>query len=475
MEQSLTFDDVLLLPGYSKILPKDVSLKTKLTKKISLNIPLISAAMDTVTEYETAVSMAQQGGIGIIHKNMSIAEQAAQVKKVKRKEFLIVTDPVTVSPDTTLAKLKELKIKKGVSTFPVLKNNKVVGIITSRDVEFVSDLNKKVKNFMTKKVVSVKSKISTKKAKQLLQKHKIEKLLIIDSKKRLKGLITASDIEKTEMFPDAAKDSKGRLLVGAAVGPMDDERAKALVAADADVIVIDTAHGHSKNVISAVKRFKKKFKVQIIAGNVATGQGAKALMKAGADAVKIGVGPGAICTTRIISGVGVPQISAIKECVKAVKGKIPVIADGGIKYSGDITKALATGANSVMTGSLFAGCDETPGEIIYMNNRKFKQYRGMGSISAMKKGSKDRYGQKHVIEEKKLVPEGIEGTVPYKGKISEIIFQMLGGLRAGMGMTGSENIEQLRKKTKMVQITQASLQESHPHSVQITSQSPNYP
>jgi len=475
MEKGLTFDDVLLLPAKSSVLPKDVSLRTRLTKRIELNIPLLSAAMDTVTEANTAIAIAREGGMGIIHKNMDVERQAAEVAKVKRSESLVVRDPLTVKPGMTLLEIMELKEQHGYSSFPVVEKGKLVGMLTKRDFRFESDFKKKVRELMTRDVITVHKEISTGEARKILHRHKIEKLPIVSKDGKLKGLITSTDIEKREKYPNAVKDKKGRLLVGAAVGPRDDARTELLLEEDCDAIVIDTAHGHSKNVIEAVKRFKKKFDTQIIAGNVATAQATKDLIAAGADAIKVGVGPGAICTTRIISGVGVPQVTAIRECSQATRGKVPIIADGGIRYSGDITKALASGADAVMLGSLFAGCDETPGKVIYLNNRKYKQYRGMGSVGAMQRGSKDRYFQSHVSRKDKLVPEGIEGIVPYKGLVSEMVYQLLGGLRSGMGLVGATDIPCLKRKAKMVEITAASLKESHPHDIKITEEAPNYP
>jgi len=474
MEKALTFDDVLLVPAFSSVLPRDVSLKTRLTKGISLNIPLVSAAMDTVTESGTAIAIAREGGIGVIHKNLTIEAQAMEVRRVKRSESLIVREPITVSPDLSLKQLHGLREKSGYSSFPVVKEKKLIGLVTKRDYRFEENLKKKVSELMTKNPVTIGKELSEKEAKKVLQKYKIEKLPIVNSKGELQGIITGADIDKREKYPNANTDKRRRLMVAAAIGPRDDDRAKRLLQEECDALVIDTAHGHSKNVIDAVKRIKKKLDCEIIAGNVATGKGALALAGAGADAVKIGVGPGAICTTRVISGVGVPQVSAITECAKAVKGRVPVIADGGIRYSGDITKALAAGADSVMIGSLFAGCEETPGKTIFFNNRKFKQYRGMGSIGAMQRGSKDRYAQAHVKDKGKLVPEGIEGMVPYKGYVGEVVFQLLGGLRSGMGLCGAESIAELRK-ARVVEITEASLKESHPHGIKITEEAPNYP
>jgi IMP dehydrogenase len=475
-ELSLTFDDVLLLPGASDILPKDVNLQTRLSKRIKLNIPLLSAAMDTVTESETAIAIARQGGLGVVHRNMGIEEQAAEVEKVKRSEFLIINNPICVQLNDSLEKIMQLVKATKVKSFPVTESGKVVGIITSRDMLFETDLRKKAADIMTKNVITIDHQPSVEEAKALLHQHRVEKLPIVDKEKRLVGMVTATDIRKQEKFPEAAKDKAGRLMVAAAVGPSDDERVEKLLAVDVDAIFIDTAHGHSKMVIDAVKRFKREFKAEVIAGNVATAAAVHDLAAAGADAIKVGVGPGSICTTRIVTGVGVPQFSAVMHCAEAAeKYDIPIIADGGVKYSGDITKAIAAGASSVMIGSIFAGCDETPGRTIFLNNRKFKQYRGMGSVGAMEQGSRERYSQGHVDEKSKLVPEGVEGIVPFKGTIAETIFQLLGGLRSGMGMVGAKNIAMLRTKTNFIRITEASLRESHPHDVIITEQSPNYP
>ncbi|MDP2974412.1 MAG: IMP dehydrogenase, partial [Candidatus Diapherotrites archaeon] len=415
-ELALTFDDILLLPGSSDILPKDASLQTRLSKRIKLNIPLLSAAMDTVTESETAIAIARQGGLGVVHRNMGIEEQAAEVEKVKRSEFLIIKNPICVQPNDSLEKIMQLVKSTKVKSFPVTEAGKVVGIITSRDMLFETDLRKKAADIMTKNVITIDHEPSVEEAKALLHKHRVEKLPIVDKEKRLVGMLTATDIRKQEKFPEAAKDKAGRLMVAAAVGPSDDERVAKLLAVDVDAIFIDTAHGHSKMVLDAVKRFKREFKAEVIAGNVATAAAVHDLAAAGADAIKVGVGPGSICTTRIVTGVGVPQFSAVMHCAEAAeKYDIPIIADGGVKYSGDITKAIAAGASSVMIGSIFAGCDETPGRTIFLNNRKFKQYRGMGSVAAMQQGSNERYLQGHVDEKSKLVPEGVEGIVPFKG------------------------------------------------------------
>ncbi|MFH1391154.1 MAG: IMP dehydrogenase [Candidatus Diapherotrites archaeon] len=470
----LTFDDVLLVPAASKVSPGNANLKTKLTKNIPLNIPIISAAMDTVTEYATAIAMAQEGGIGIIHKNMSIEEQASQVEKVKREEYLIVTNPVTISPETTIAQIQVLKKEFNIRSFPVVKEKKLVGIVTNRDLVFEDDPNKKAKELMTTKLITADPKISMEKAKIILHSNRIEKLPLIDSKNHLKGLVTITDIENKQTHPNSNKDNKGRLVVGASVGPKDEKRIKALIEKEVDVLVLDTSHGHRDIVIAAVRKYKKKYKVPIIAGNVATYEGAKALIKAGADAVKVGIGGGAICTTRVIAGVGVPQVTAVMEAARAAKGtRVTIISDGGIKYSGDIVKALAAGADCVMVGSLLAGCEETPGKVVYMNNRKFKQYRGMGSIGAMERGSKERYFQSEVNQTNKLVPEGIEGVVPYKGKIAEVMYQLTGGIKSGMGLTGSKTIAELKTK-KLIKITSAGLKEGHPHDITITEEAPNY-
>jgi len=474
-KEALTFDDILLVPGASKVLPKDANLETRISKKLKINIPFISAAMDTVTESRTAIAIAREGGIGIIHKNLDAESQASEVNKVKRSEFLIVSNPLCIGPDDSLQKVFELQKTIGIGSFPVTKNNKLVGIVTQRDIAFESNFAKKVSEIMTKDVISINHEPSADEAKEVLHKHRIEKLPIVNSKGEITGLLTATDIRKQEKFPNSAKDKKGRLLVGAAVGVSDIARIEKLIETDVDVLVVDTAHGHSKGVVEAVKRYKKEFDIQIIAGNVATAEAVEDLAAAGADAVKVGIGPGCICTTRIISGVGVPQFTAVLECSKAAKKyNVPIIADGGIRYSGDIVKALAAGASSVMLGSLFAGCEETPGRTIFLYNRKFKQYRGMGSLGAMEKGGKERYFQGDVEDSNKLVPEGVEGIVPYKGMISEMVFQLLGGLRSGMGLVGAKDIEVLKKNTKWVKITAAGVKESHPHDINITEESPNY-
>jgi len=480
IEEALTFDDVVLLPSYSEILPGEVNVSTSLTSNIKLNIPLISAAMDTVTEAQTSISMAQEGGIGIIHKNFSIEDQASEVQKVKKYEGGMIINPLTVRPDNKVGDAINIMLSKNITGLPVIRgDNTLLGIVTYRDLRFEKNLDYPVKKIMTKKskLVTVREDISLESAKQLLHKYKIEKLPVVNDKFKLKGLITMKDIEKIEKHPLACKDNLGRLRCGAAVGVGQDRerRIDALINANCDVIVIDTAHGHSRRVLDAIKSTKKKFPdTELIAGNIATEQGAEALIKAGADCLKIGVGPGSICTTRVIAGIGVPQITAIMNVVKAAKKYgVPVIADGGIKYSGDITKAISAGANSVMIGNLFAGADEAPGEIILYQGRTYKVYRGMGSIEAMRKGSKDRYSQDEMIDSK-LVPEGIEGRIPNRGSIGSIIYQLLGGLRAGMGYTGCLNIAGLREKSKFIKITNAGLKESHVHDVIITKEAPNY-
>ena len=474
--RGLTFDDVLLIPAASDVLPHQVDLKTQLTKNITLNIPMISAGMDTVTESRMAIAMAREGGIGVIHKNMTIEEQAHEVDKVKRSEHGVIVDPIHLSPTNLLADAEELMHRYKISGVPVTENGKLVGIITNRDMRFETDLSKPIGQCMTREeLVTAPVGTSLDQAKELLAKHRIEKLPLVDANGELKGLITIKDIEKATKYPNAAKDEAGRLLVGAAVGVSKDlyDRMDALVAAKVDVVVVDTAHGHSEGVLRTLKEIKKAYPhMQVIAGNVATAAGTEALIEAGVDAVKVGIGPGSICTTRIIAGIGVPQITAVNESAKvAARYGIPVIADGGIKYSGDIAKAIAAGANCVMMGNILAGTDESPGETVIYQGRSYKVYRGMGSLGAMKLGSKDRYFQ---AEAKKLVPEGIEGRVPYKGMLADTIFQMVGGLRASMGYCGCHNIEEMINNTQFVQITAAGLKESHPHDVSITVEAPNY-
>jgi|YelNatPaOPRAMG01_1025707.scaffolds.fasta_scaffold58909_2 IMP dehydrogenase len=479
LTESLTFDDVLLIPAESAVLPREVDISTYLTRAIKLNMPLISAAMDTVTEAQTAIAMAREGGIGIIHRNMSVAAQAAEVDKVKKSESGMIVDPITMDPDQKIYEALEVMKKYRISGVPITRHGKLLGILTNRDLRFETQLDQPVSAVMTKEnLITAPVGITLEESKKLLHKNRIEKLLVVDEENNLKGLITIKDIEKTIKYPNSCKDNLGRLRVGAAVGitPDRDERVEALLKAGADVIVIDTAHGHSRRVLEAIQEIKKNFpNCQLIAGNVATAEGTEALIKAGADAVKVGVGPGSICTTRVIAGVGVPQITAINECARvAMRYGIPIIADGGIKFSGDITKALAAGADTVMIGSLFAGTDESPGEMVLYQGRSYKIYRGMGSLEAMKSGSKDRYYQEDVDAEVKLVPEGIEGRVPYKGPISSSIFQLLGGLRAGMGYLGCRNLQELKEKSRFTRITNAGLRESHVHDVIITKEAPNY-
>lgn len=475
-KRALTFEDILLVPQHSTVLPKEVSVKTQLTKRVSLNIPIVSAAMDTVTEYKAAIAMARLGGIGVIHKNMDIETQVLQVKKVKKSESGIIIDPIYIKPEATVADADALMREYRISGVPVVDNNKkLIGIITNRDMRFITDMSQKVKEVMTPApLVTAKKGTTLEEAAKVLQQHKIEKLPIVDDNDTLMGLITIKDIEKKEQHPHANKDEFGRLRVAAAIGVGQIERARALVDAGVDVIVLDSAHGHSQGIIDTVKRIKNELDIDVIAGNIATGAAAQDLIDAGVDGVKVGIGPGSICTTRIVAGVGVPQISAIDEVAQvANKAGIPVIADGGIRYSGDLAKALAVGASSVMLGSALAGTYEAPGEMIIYNGRQFKEYRGMGSIGAMSKGSTDRYFQEGTAADK-LVPEGIEGRVPYRGKIADVIHQMIGGLRSSMGYCGSESIKVFWEKAEFVEITSAGLRESHVHDVTITKESPNY-
>lgn len=476
LKQGYTFDDVLLVPNKSEILPNDVNLKTNLTKTISLNIPLMSAGMDTVTESKMAIAMAREGGIGIIHKSMTIEQQAMEVDRVKRQENGVITDPFFLSPENTLQDALELMSKYRISGIPVTVSGKLVGIITNRDIVFEQDYSKKISDVMTKeKLITAPENTTIEEAKAILKEHRIEKLPLVDKDNNLKGLITIKDIEKVRKFPNSAKDSKGRLLCGAAVGVTKDmmERVKALVEAHVDVITVDTAHGHSKGVIEAVKTIKSVYpELQVIAGNVATAEATKALIDAGADCIKVGIGPGSICTTRVVAGVGVPQLTAVMDCVEeANKYGIPIIADGGLKYSGDIVKALAAGAKVCMMGSLFAGCEESPGETEIYQGRSYKVYRGMGSLAAMACGSKDRYFQE---DNKKLVPEGVEGRLPYKGLVADTIFQLLGGIRSGMGYLGAKTLVDLYETARFVVQTSAGLRESHPHDIVITKEAPNY-
>ncbi len=475
-KEGLTFDDVLLVPLESEVLPSQADLTTWLTRKIKLNIPLMSAAMDTVTEARMAIAIAREGGIGIIHKNMSIEEQADQVDKVKRSEHGVIVDPFYLSADHLLSDAMNLMAKYRISGVPITENGKLIGIITNRDIRFETDFSRKIRDVMTSEnLVTAPEGTTLEEAQEILRRHKIEKLPIVDEKGMLKGLITIKDIEKAIQFPNSAKDENGRLLAGAAVGIAKDtmERVDALVQAQVDVIAVDTAHGHSKNVLDMVKRIKSKYPdLQLIAGNVATAEGTRALIEAGADCVKVGIGPGSICTTRVVAGIGVPQFTAIYDCTQeADKYGIPVIADGGIKYSGDITKAIAAGASVVMVGSLLAGTEERPGATEIYQGRRFKVYRGMGSLAAMASGSKDRYFQE---DTDKMVPEGVEGRVPFKGKVSDTVYQLMGGLRSGMGYCGTPTIEDLRTKSIFIRITGAGLKESHPHDIYITKEAPNY-
>ena len=474
--EGITFDDVLLVPAYSEVIPNQVDLSTMLTKTVKLNIPMMSAGMDTVTEHRMAIAMARQGGIGIIHKNMSIEAQAEEVDKVKRSENGVITDPFYLSPEHTLADANELMAKFRISGVPITENGKLVGIITNRDLKFEEDFSKKIKDCMTSEgLITAKVGITLEEAKKILARARKEKLPIVDDENNLRGLITIKDIEKQIKYPLSAKDSQGRLLCGAAVGITANvlERVAALVKAHVDVIVLDSAHGHSANVIRCVKMIKENYpELPVIAGNVATKEATKALIEAGVDAVKVGIGPGSICTTRVVAGIDVPQISAIMDCYEAAKESgVPIIADGGIKYSGDMTKAIAAGANVCMMGSMFAGCDESPGTFELFQGRKYKVYRGMGSIAAMENGSKDRYFQ---TDAKKLVPEGVEGRVAYKGSVEDTVFQLIGGLRSGMGYCGALDIETLKKTGRFVKISAASLKESHPHDIHITKEAPNY-
>lgn len=474
--EGITFDDVLLVPAYSEVTPDMVDLSTQLTKTVRLNIPMMSASMDTVTEHRMAIAMARQGGIGIIHKNMPVAVQAEEVDKVKRSENGVITDPFSLSPEHTLQDADNLMAKFRISGVPVTENGKLVGIITNRDLKFEEDFSKKIKESMTsEELVTAREGITLEEAKTILAKARKEKLPIVDANFNLKGLITIKDIEKQIKYPQSAKDGQGRLLCGAGVGITGDmmDRVAALVDAKVDVIVVDSAHGHSKNILTAVKQIKTAYPdLQVIAGNIATGEATKALIEAGADAVKVGIGPGSICTTRVVAGIGVPQITAIMNCYNVAKEYgIPIIADGGIKYSGDMTKSIAAGANVCMMGSIFAGCDESPGDFELYQGRKYKVYRGMGSLAAMENGSKDRYFQQ---DAKKLVPEGVEGRVAYKGTVEDTVFQLIGGLKSGMGYCGAPTIETLKKTGQFIKISAASLKESHPHDIHITKEAPNY-
>ena len=474
--EGITFDDVLLIPAKSDFVPSQAQTRTQLTNNIAINIPIVSAAMDTVTEAALAIALAQEGGIGIIHKNLTVEAQKREVAKVKRSEHGVILDPVTLSPKEPVRRAQELMSEQNVSGIPIVEGKKLVGILTRRDLKFLKDYDVEISSVMTKSnLVTGPAGTTLEQAKEILQKHKIEKLLLVNGKDELAGLITMRDIDRVQQYPIAARDERGRLRVGAAVSVHDYERIEALIAADVDIIVVDTAHGHSQNVIETVKKIKAEYDIDVIAGNIATAKAAEDLIAAGVNAVKVGIGPGAICTTRVISGVGMPQVSAIINCAEvAGKHKIPVIADGGIRQSGDITKSIAAGASSVMIGSLFAGLKESPGQLVIYKGRQFKEYRGMGSLGAMVKGSAERYGQKNSTEESKLIPEGVEGRVPYRGMLGDFVYQLVGGLRAGMGYCGARNIEELMQKGRFVRVSAASVVESHPHDIQITKEAPNY-
>jgi IMP dehydrogenase len=474
--EAITFDDVLLIPGKSNIVPSQADTSTRLTGHIGINIPIVSAAMDTVTEAALAIALAQEGGIGIIHKNLSVEAQRREVSKVKRSEHGVILDPVTLSPTEPVRRAQELMAEQNVSGIPIVEGKKLVGILTRRDLKFLKDYDAEISTVMTKThLVTGPAGTTLEQAKEILQKSKVEKLLLVNGDGELAGLITMRDIDRVQQYPRAARDERGRLRVGAAVSVHDYDRVETLIAADVDVITVDTAHGHTQNVVDTVRRIKKDYKIDVIAGNIGTGDAARELIDAGADAVKVGIGPGAICTTRIISGVGVPQISAIMDCAEvANKQGVPVIADGGIRQSGDITKAIAAGAACVMIGSLFAGLKESPGQLIIYKGRQFKEYRGMGSLGAMVKGSAERYGQSSQTEAGKLVPEGVEGRVPYRGTLSDFVYQLVGGLRAGMGYVGARDIAELTSKSRFVRVSLASVNESHPHDIQITKEAPNY-
>lgn len=474
--EGITFDDVLLVPARSDFVPAEASTSTQLTRNIGINIPIISAAMDTVTESALAIALAQEGGIGIIHKNLSLEAHRREVTKVKRSENGVILDPVTLSSNMSVTFARELMSEQNVSGIPIVDDGKLVGILTRRDLKFLQDDSVQIEDVMTKEsLVTGPADTTLEQAREILKKHKVEKLLLVKNNGELAGLITMRDIDRVQQFPYAVRDSRGRLRVGAAVGVKDKERVEALIDAEVDVIVVDTAHGHSKNVIDMVKWIKSKFQIDVIAGNIATAEAAKDLIAAGADAIKVGIGPGAICTTRVISGVGVPQITAVANAVSiAEEAGVPVIADGGIRHSGDITKAIAAGASSVMLGSLFAGLAESPGQLVIYKGRQFKEYRGMGSIGAMVQGSADRYGQDKSTHQDKLVPEGVEGRVPYRGTLSSYVYQLVGGIRAGMGYCGTKTIDELRKNARFVRTSAATVNESHPHDIMITKESPNY-
>ena len=473
--EGITFDDVLLIPGRSDFLPDEADTSTRLTRNISINIPMVSSPMDTVTESALAIALAQEGGVGIIHKNLTIEAQVREVDKVKRSENGVILDPVTLGPKDKVSRARMLMEEQNISGVPIINGSKLVGILTRRDLKFFGDMDRTIDAVMTKEnLVSGPPDTTLEQAETILNKHKVEKLLLVDKQGSLAGLITMRDIDRTHQFPNASKDARGRLRVGASVGVLDFERVEQLIGKDVDLIVVDSAHGHSKNVIETVKEVRKQYDIEIIAGNVATAEATRDLIEAGADAIRIGIGPGAICTTRVVSGVGVPQITAIMDCARqADQHDIPVIADGGIRHSGDITKSIAAGASSVMLGSLFAGLDESPGKLVIYKGRRFKEYRGMGSLGAMVTGGGERYGQKS-RQAGKLVPEGVEGRVPYRGTLAEYVYQLVGGLKAGMGYCGTPTIEALRTKAKFIRITAASVKESHPHDIAITQEAPNY-
>ncbi|HEV3144376.1 MAG TPA: IMP dehydrogenase [Gemmataceae bacterium] len=474
--KAITFDDVLLEPGFSDVVPKDVDVRTQVTRNIRINIPIVSSPMDTVTESELAIALAQEGGFGIIHKNMTVPQQTREVDKVKRSENGIIVDPITLPPDETVGTARRIMEQQNISGVPITVKGYLKGILTRRDLRFLTDNSQRLSEVMTKEnLVTAAENTTLEDAERLLTENKVEKLLLVDDEYRLKGLITIKDIDKQLTFPNACKDARGRLRVGAATGVHDYERAESLIRAGVDVLVVDSAHGHTRNVIETVREMKRRFDIDIIAGNIATAEGAKALVDAGADAVKVGIGPGSICTTRVISGVGVPQITAVMEAARGVAGTgVPLIADGGIRYSGDMTKAIAAGAHCVMIGGLFAGLEESPGQMILYKGRSFKIYRGMGSLGAMVSGSADRYSAGKETEGGKLVPEGVEGRVPYKGSLSAFVYQLVGGLRAGMGYCGTRTIEEMRTKPRFIEVTAASVQESHPHDISITQEAPNY-
>ncbi|MBL8899314.1 MAG: IMP dehydrogenase [Planctomycetes bacterium] len=475
-DDGLTFDDVLLVPGYSEVLPRDADTRARFTRGLELKVPIVSAAMDTVTESAMAIALAREGGIGVIHKNLAVPNQVREVQAVKRSANGVIRDPITLAPDAPVKRAKELMQIYSISGLPIVEHGKVVGILTNRDLRFLSSWEVPVSQLMSRELVTAPPDTTPEQAKILLQKNKVEKLILVDERGALKGLITIKDLDLDERFPSAAKDQWGRLRCAAAVGVLEYERIEALIGAEVDAIVIDTAHGHSKNVLATVREAKKRWDVQIVAGNIATAEAARALIDAGVDAIKVGIGPGSICTTRIVAGIGVPQLTAITSCAEvASAANVPLIADGGIRWSGDIVKALAAGASTVMLGGLLAGLDESPGETFLFQGRSFKAVRGMGSLGAMVQGSKDRYGQGSVVEKEKLVPEGVEGMVPFRGRLSPFVHQLVGGLRAGMGYVGAANLTELREKATFQRITAAGVKESHPHDIQITKESSNYP